>query len=430
MSMEAWLKEYEIALIELIRICAKDLGTTPRKVSFAKFTKFLETYDVGDRIEGVEQLDAPLFVAFRDSKLPRSVQEYDLLLSETKAEAKVEKKFFTNAVAEETFLTRLARTNKIWANKIVPAGYSVKAHGSMEIERHLNLFLSDLHFGALLDGREVPHRYGPNEEARRLAKVIKETIDFKPQYRKNTVLNVTLGGDIIQNKIHNDFNSAPLADQVNASIYLLLQALGLLAQHFPKVHVRCTGGNHDRFETVHPKKMVHFKINNLATTIYFALQMATAHLKNVTFEIPYTPYITYKSFDKRFFHTHGDTVFEVGVPGSNINTASLEKQVNRINTAQPKGEEFDLFCVGHVHTPTILHLTNRVKVITNGSLIGVDSYGLSIGFFENANGQQLWESVEGYALGDSRFLSVDEYTDKDQSLERIIRPYSGLQSVP
>lgn len=40
--------------------------------------------------------------------------------------------------------------------------------------------------------------------------------------------------------------------------------------------------------------------------------------------------------------------------------------------------------------------------------------------------QAMWETVEGYIVVDRREAIVDEYTDKDKSLDKIIRPYRGM----
>lgn len=342
----------------------------------------------------------------------------------SKGDKRNAKSFTTQAARDSLFVNQVeASLTHVFKNKpITPSGYALKKHEG-KIERHLNLVLSDLHFHSLLDDREVPYQYGPVEEARRLAKVVLETAEYKVQYRKETELNVSIIGDIIQGQLHDARDGAPLAAQVSAAAHLLIQALNFLAAHFPKVHVRCVPGNHGRNPNRHPKRAVLQKWDAIETMLYVTLKHALAHVKNVTVTIPKTPYLTYTSFDKRIFGTHGDTVINPGYPGQSIQVRSMEEQINRINASLRDQDEYAVFFVGHVHVGSLVHLPNGATLITNGCLIPTDSYGVSLGLFEITCGQTLFESVKGYAVGDYRFIYVDSNTDKDASMDKIISPY-------
>src|SRR5690606_4717458 len=114
-----------------------------------------------------------------------------------------------------------------------------------KIKRALFLTLSDLHFGADIRSEETGHlSYGKVEEARRFAEVIKQTIEYKPQYRKETELHVNLLGDIIQHKLHDPQDAAPVSEQVCRAIHLLSQGISQLGENFGKVIVHCATGNH------------------------------------------------------------------------------------------------------------------------------------------------------------------------------------------
>lgn len=154
------------------------------------------------------------------------------------------------------------------------------------------------------------------------------------------------------------------------------------------------------------------------------MKQALRHLPNVTVLIPKTPYLVYESFGMKAFGTHGDTVLNPGNPGSSINIRSIENQINRINASLKDSEEYKLFFVGHVHVGSFTQLPNGATFVTNGALIPPDSYSVSIGIFENSCGQTLFESVKGYIFGDYRFIRVNSYTDKDKSLDKIIKPFN------
>jgi hypothetical protein len=304
----------------------------------------------------------------------------------------------------------------VFKGKMNPSGYALQK-SKTAVERHLHLVLSDLHFHSLLDSRVVPYKYGPVEEARRLAQVVKTTAEYKLQYRKETTLNLALIGDIIQNQLHDKRDGAPLSEQVAAAIWLLTQAISFLSTHFPKVVVRCTPGNHGRMLERHQDRATLSKWDSIENMIYFALKMSCANLKNVTFDIPYKPFIEYSVFGYHFFGTHGDTVLKVGYPGSRIDVAAVEKEVNRINAASlhQHGWKYDVFFIGHVHIGTAIRLQNRSKVFTNGALIPPDEFSGSMGAFEADCGQTIWESVKGHPVGDYRFIEV---SDDRQGLDK------------
>lgn len=332
------------------------------------------------------------------------------------------------AARDALFLQRLEEVlGKVCRAKIIPSTFAIKNH-DQGYDRILNIVLSDLHFRSLLDPREVPVQYGPVEEARRLAAVAVQTVEYKLQYRKNTILYVHLLGDIIQGQLHDKRDGAPLAEQSAAAIYLLSQLVGFFSQYFKRVIVRCTPGNHGRNVARHHDRAVHQKWDAIETIVYYAVKMAAACLPNVEVEIGYRPYYIADAFDQRGFYTHGDTVLNPGNPNKSIDVAGLEKQVNRLNAAEiHRGENpIDLFVVGHVHIGTQCNLSNGAIVLSNGPLVPPDPFAVSVGITEANCGQWLFESVKGHILGDSRFVTVDRETDLDRSLDKVIKPFRGF----
>lgn len=308
--------------------------------------------------------------------------------------------------------------------RVVPSKYNLRKDKT-PTERILNIFLSDLHFGSLLSGRRTPLKYGPQQESRRLAAVAQQVCEYKLQYRDVTELHVYLAGDILQGQLHDARDGAPLRQQFGASLYYLKQFISFVSQHFKSVKVYCTPGNHGRNTSRHKDRATLEKTDSFENMLYDAVKVGCESLANVDFFIPDPPYIAVNTFDKRIFATHGDTVLNVGYPGSTINVKSLETQINKINAALPDKQEYALFVVGHVHVNSCVTLSNGATVITNGCLIPTDEYALSIGLFESTCGQVMWESVPGHVVGDYRYIQVDSNTDKDASLNKIILPYDG-----
>jgi hypothetical protein len=234
----------------------------------------------------------------------------------------------------------------------------------------VNLILSDLHIGSDLDPREVPLKFGIEEEARRLASIALKVADYKTDHRDETELNVFLLGDIIEGKLHDILAAAPRAEQVARGIYLLTQVIGFLASQFKKVNVYCSGGNHDRDNKRHPDRATSGKWDGDGTVVYYSVKMALAGNDRVTVHIPRTPYVEVQAFDKWLFGTHGDTLLNVGYPGGNINTKKANAETNKINAARAKGHEYSAFFEGHVHAGATLNLESHDAVMLwNGCLV-------------------------------------------------------------
>lgn len=296
-----------------------------------------------------------------------------------------------------------------------------------KINRITNLILSDLHIGSDIKKAETGNLdFGRIEESRRLAKITKEAIEYKSQYRDHTSLNVFLLGDEIQHALHDPRDGAPLAEQCARAINLLAQCIGQLAANYPSVNVYCNTGNHGRNTARHHGRATNQKWDSIETILHYSLSQIFASVKNVKFVIPKTPYVVAENFGKKLFLTHGDSVLNAGYPGKAINTGNLEKQINRINATLKDADEYSVFIVGHVHTGSITHLANGAVMITNGALVPSDEFAVSIGLLENACGQYMFESVEGYPVGDCRFIRVSEEDDKNKELDKIIKPFEGF----
>lgn len=295
-------------------------------------------------------------------------------------------------------------------------------------ERILNVILSDTHYGSNLDPREVGHSYGPVEEARRTAAICKQVAEYKQHYRGSTELYIHLLGDVIQGQLYDARDGLPLAEQVASAMRILTQAVRFLAVQFPRgVTVFCTPGNHGRNTSRHKQRAVLQKHDAIETMVYVGIKGAVDNLPNVKVIIGYEPKYDFGAFDKLGFATHGDSVINVGYPGRSIDVGGIKKQANDINNARASKSKkpYGLFIFGHVHVGSLTHLPGGVIVITNGCLIPPDSFANSIGIFDTACGQWMWESVPGHMVGDSRFIGVGEENDVDSSLDSIIKPYSG-----
>lgn len=326
-------------------------------------------------------------------------------------------------MAREALFVRMAEEalREVMADKVEPKGYAIKPSAAPK-DRIVHLLLSDLHIGAMLDPTEVPRQYSAHEEARRFAKVVAETRDYKPRYRETTKLRILVNGDIIQGMLGHDLRDGdPLTDQYAAAVYMFTQAVSTLAACFPQVDVHWQTGNHGRNKLRHPGRATSSKWDSFETLIGIAVKIACDGLKNVTFDIPKQPYSTIPVFDTHLFLTHGDTVLDVGNPGKALNMAQIDYQMAKINSSNIYGaDRYAVFAIGHVHQGVHASLASG-DLIINPPLVPQDGYAQSKGYHSQC-GQTLWESVEGYPVGDLRVIRVGDAEDQDESLEQIIKP--------
>lgn len=294
----------------------------------------------------------------------------------------------------------------------------------VQIKRIHTLVLSDLHIGSDIDSATTGGlNYGKTEESRRLAAIVKQAGEYKPQYRKDTKLVIALLGDLIENNMHDARTGAPIAEQVCRAIHLLIQAVGYLGTKYAEIEIHCATGNHDRILSRHPKRAVHGKYDSYATMIYFALKSAVSNVKHIKVHIPKTPIGSYDVFGKKIGFTHADTVIKPGGIYSTVNVKDLEQQMNKINAALPDKDEYSAIVYGHTHIGHVIHLSNGTILIGNGGLPPPEDFAISIGCFESNNGQWIFESVPGYPVGDMRYIRVNEGYDKDATLDAIITPW-------
>lgn len=425
------LAPVQVELKKFIQEAASTLFVQPAELSYNDFQKWFKSNDnwtwMKTNASKIKQLGG--FTNFRDAEFAPNLEvKIDTTQLKVKEEAKKNRETMKLATREQAFLDKLeAILSRYIAREPKKLAPKKKPTGGPKITRELNILLSDLHFGSDLNPAFGPAlKYGRTEEARRLAYVVKSVCTYKMDHRDETRLRVHLAGDIIQGQLHDLRDGDILAAQCARAIHLLEQAISTFAANFPEVIVDCSTGNHDRITSRHKERGVYEKSDSLATIIYYSVKKASAHHRNVKFDITMKPYVEYESFGNKCFGTHGDTVLNPGYPGNSINAKALETQINRINASLPNSEEFKLFFVGHVHVGTVVHMSNGATLITNGPLTPADQYSVSIGLFESSCGQTMWESTPEYVVGDYRFIKLTSVQDKDSSLDEIIAPFEGF----
>lgn len=293
------------------------------------------------------------------------------------------------------------------------------------IKRAVVTHISDTHFHSMIDSEEMGglNKYTEVEESRRLAYLMKEVINYKPEHRDETKLYIVLNGDLGAGIIHNIESLPPMTTQFSAMLHLLSQAISLASQKYQEVEVVCTPGNHLRFQHGTNKGRAYDrKWDGFHTMLYVALRKGLDSHENVKFNIPVTPYVLVNILGHNVFISHGDTVMTLGNVGKSIASEKIKNDLNDFNTAL--GVHIDVAMFGHVHVSTYQYLENNCYLVVNGCMSGVDGFAQGIGILKSEPIQQIFEITPEHPVGDIRFVRLSK-ADKDSSLDKLISPFKG-----
>ena len=290
-------------------------------------------------------------------------------------------------------------------------------------KRIVSVLLSDWHCGGDLKKDRTGSVYGKMEEARRLAAVCKQVIEYKTDHRRDSVLYVHLLGDLMDGMIHQPHVGRTLTEQVHEVVWLLVQALELFAEYYQEVRVFCTPGNHGRDISVHLKRATEDKTNGHEGTVYRNVRMALRNTKHIKFVIPRAPYYQVDYFGRHAIFTHGDTLLCPGKVGKAINVEKISTTVSKFNATRSQANKVSLVAVAHVHIGSCVHLPSGVTFFTNGALCPPNEFALSINEPSCNVGQWIFESTPEHIVGDMRLIKAGEQDDINEDLDQYIKPW-------
>lgn len=308
---------------------------------------------------------------------------------------------------------------RYFADKIEPTGYARLAPDRRG-KRTVCLLLSDLHLGSELDKLDEPVAFRATEEARRLEYVMRQLIDYKPQYRDQTEFLLLIIGDIIEGLLLHDFRAgSPLTEQKAIAWSYLSEFIGHVAAAFPRGRVYMTPGNHGRDKVRHPGRATARKWDGHEFEIYYALRKMCSGLRNIEWMLPFRAVQPIELHGAHLLATHADTEVKIGDPDTKAKDNA--RILDRINSTQIYGVHFAGAAFGHYHKPR--YIPGNPRVIFNGALVPPNGHARSEGYIGEPCGQFLWESVEGYPIGDVRFIEVGLAQDHDERLGTLIHPF-------
>lgn len=315
-----------------------------------------------------------------------------------------------------------ATAEQYFADKVTPTGYAALAKSKGPpaegaITRSVVAHWSDLHLGANLDARSNPIPFRKVEEARRFEYIVRQVLDYKPQYRSHSEHVCIINGDVIDGFLQHDQRAGiPLAEQKAVFWHFFSTYLGLAAQQFPRVRVVCQPGNHGRNIARHPGRATEDKWDGIEWDMYYALSLMCRSLPNVTFDIPFQAVSKLELHGQFLLVTHGDTEVKLKDPDSGAKDNAA--QLDRINATQLYGVTFARGVAGHFHKSR-----QNPSWMFNPALVPPNGHARGEGYIGEPCGQTIWEAVEGYPVGDVRVTFVGRAQDNDEQLGKLITPF-------
>lgn len=290
-------------------------------------------------------------------------------------------------------------------------------------KRMLTLLWSDLHFGVDVDPREIlESEFNWTIASRRMAKLVKQATQWKPEHREETILQIVLNGDILHGIIHlSEANIKEITEQIWGASAILAKAIGVLSQHFVHVNILCLPGNHDRVSYRTNERAIVQRWNSHAHQVYLALKCWFRETKHVHFDIPMSGLGTYTTPGGHLvFVTHGDAEPSTNNVGKSFNVSKTTEAILKMNAGEVYNKKASVVLFGHWHQPSQFMLPDGTICVVNGSLIGSESFAQNaIGYFNSMPAQIMFESVSDYPVGDFRIIQLRD-ADHDESLDKII----------
>lgn len=218
------------------------------------------------------------------------------------------------------------------------------------------LLISDVHYGIKIDNQI--NYFDADVAKNRISQLVDKTIHYCQLHRVKT-LNVALLGDLVSGMIHTSVRVEQEEDMITQIIEvsdILANAINRLNDNIPEVKVFTVFGNHSRTQA---NKSDSVNRENTERLVYHYIKTKLPDIKVVT--SMNDDYLACKIAGKNVILEHGDK-------GGN------NPIINYINIL---GYRPDFIYRGHYHSFNIKN-DNDCIIVTNGSIVGVDGYALSI----------------------------------------------------
>lgn len=290
-------------------------------------------------------------------------------------------------------------------------------------EEEMVLCLSDTHIGLRVIQREVGGigNYNFDVFKERMKFLIRSLgIIFEIHFHNTPykVFNVLAMGDIVESRVLRPsqlrLTTMPVVEQVMEAVDQIANLLRWLAKIFPRVNFFAVVGQHGR---LNPDKSMHSPQDNFDYLVYHWVKERLRNHKNIHFHISPSWWMLIRRMDQRIYIEHGDQFkswMKIPAYGLLRGRAWLRELLMQYLDDTGREANFDLFVVGHKHTPADLG-----DLIMNGAWVGGDEFALKNLKRGHAASQQLFSIHPNFGKTWLRTILLG-----DPSKKPIIKYYS------
>lgn len=295
-------------------------------------------------------------------KLNKSRTENNLYRKALRTDSKI-------SLAHDRMLEKFeeALSNKVFT-KVKPT-FTVAPRPAELPEDGLVVMFSDTHFGEVV--KENINNYNYKIALERLDKHIDKIITY-PRQSKN--IAVAQLGDTIRGMIHGGTYQSEdsLIDSIDKAVDFLVYKYQVLSEVYDNVNVYSITGNHDRVTdnpAIHDK---HLDFTRLIDKMV-AKQLQAAGVDNVHIYVTSSPYHLVNINSAEVLMMHGDTIrsYNAGV----ANQRALLQDLCLGTFGKPYKHALS----GHTHQFIAAHNQYGGMNITNGTMVGSNTYGIANG---------------------------------------------------
>jgi hypothetical protein len=271
------------------------------------------------------------------------------------------------------------------------------------------LFCSDLHWGEIVDPRQIGgvNTYNMAIARDRLRTMVDVACDLlfnhiaQPRYPG---IVLALGGDMVTGDIHEELSATNEKEIMPVVLDLwssLAWVIETLADKFGHVFVPCVSGNHGR--NTHKIRAKGRNFTSFDWLLYQFLAKRFEADRRVQFQIPDGSDALYSIYGHRFLLTHGDQFRS----GGDSMIGALGPLIRGDHKKRSRNNQIDLgydtMLCGHWH-----QLIQLQRLIVNGSLKGYDEYAYQANFGFEVPRQALWINHPRHGITFSAPVNVDK----------------------
>jgi hypothetical protein len=292
-----------------------------------------------------------------------------------------------------------------------PPKWLVESDGYESWEAVPTLFLSDLHWGEVVDPNQIGgvNNYDMEIARNRLESVVSTACNLLDMVDgEYPGIVVALGGDMVSGDIHEELsetNAEPMMPVLLDLLDNLVAAIEVLTDRFGRVFVPCVTGNHARTSRKPRAKMRNF--TNFDWLLYTLLERHFKNDSRVVFMIPDGSDALYAIYNTKYLLTHGDQMRSTGEAMIGAIGSIIRGDYKKRSRNGQIDMSYDCLLLGHWH-----QLIQMQRLIVNGSLKGYDEYAYANNFGYEQPRQALWLTHKEHGIIMSMPVNADKHHDQ------------------